>query len=267
MKVFNFLLRHRGVLIFLFLFLCSAFSGFNPATIDLGIIALILALSADGPAIFGWLSNKLRSAEFLTSSQGKALLMAVPIKTMTVFFGAGSSEELSEVALSATCTLVVLAVALALMSVFMFSFSRWRSSENAKDRREWKWVVFFDILLVMFLILMGSDGEFLFGAFATSAKSALPFFEDPFVRGALAIIPVKTVSTLVLAESGRKRFEIATNGAVIIAILAGLAFVTFITSVVGIMLAILLGCLTAFIALLAMEAFKSIVADNALATE
>ena len=86
------------------------------ASIEITLLLLIVALSPSGDRLFGLLAQQAQNFDFLKTSFGAALLMAMPIKTMTALLTAKDPAGYSEIAICATTGLVCIAVGLGLLA-------------------------------------------------------------------------------------------------------------------------------------------------------
>lgn len=220
----------RGYGFLLLIPLAVALRGAVVAAIDVGLILLILAFSKDGRILFGDLSRRIQSSKWMGTPQAQALLMVVPVKTCTALMGAESDPALREVALHATIGLIVLTV---LLGLALDVFKRFSDDAPAPSQRDKAWIVALDVTILALLIALGRDGQAVFGDGATRLQNSLPLLHEPWMRGFIAAIPVKTLSTLVLAGSWQRRREITMSGIPLMATLAVLTFGVAFASELG----------------------------------
>jgi hypothetical protein len=243
----------RGYVILLVIPVGAAQRGSIPAALDVLLIGLILALSKDGPMLFGHPSRVVRSKEWLKSPLVAAILMVMPVKTLSALLGAENDVALKSVAEHATIGLLMLTL---MLGVLPSLFRRFKETAPGKPKPEKMWVVALDLLVLALLLALGKDGAVLFGESASSLQKALPLLHEPWMRGFIAAIPIKTVSTLVFAGSWGSRSEICANGMPLMATLAVLTFGVATGSQFGGLLAYALGASLALLMILSTENYK-----------
>ena len=233
----------------------------QPAFLEVALLLVIVALSKDGSWLTGRLANDLNKFSALKSTFMKAVLMAMPVKTLTAMLGASSQDDFAAVTLSATSALLVLGLLLGLTATFL-AHRRNKFTKTGEGKAP-KWLTLFDTSLIILLLMLGDDGPAIFGAPATWLREQFPFLVAPEVRGALAIIPVKTVTTLMLAGS-IERQRIASHGSAVMVVLASLTFTAFwMSSIVPVMLALAIGIFAAMSSFISLNTFKRVVREEA----
>ncbi|MCB0359982.1 MAG: hypothetical protein KDD44_10105 [Bdellovibrionales bacterium] len=254
-------MKFRGYAALFAALLCAA-AFQQVAFLELALLTVILAISKDGPWLLGDLGERMRRLPIFTSTFGKALVMAVPVKTLTALIGARGSVAFGEVAVSATFALLLLGLSLGLLAAVL---NRVRPSKQRPSRPTPHWVALVDLGLILLLLMLGDDGPILFGPLAERVQSAFPLLHEPWARGMLAIVPVKTVTTLIFAEPDERR-RISAHGSVAMGVLATLTFVSFWTSSIApIALATTYGIGAAFFAFISLEAYKQVVKEESKA--
>jgi cytochrome b561 len=243
----------RGYVFLLIIPTGALLRGSPLAAIDVGLIGLILALSKDGPMLFGHPSRVVRSKEWMRTPLVAAILMVMPVKTLSALLGAESETALRSVAQHATIGLLLLAIMLGILPSI---FRRFKEPQPGAPAAEKMWVVAADLLVLLLLLALGRDGVALFGESANSFQRAFPLLHEPWMRGFIAAIPVKTVSTLVFAGSWKRRIEIANNGMPLMATLAVLTFGVASASQFGMLWAYAVGASSALLMFLATENYK-----------
>lgn len=232
----------RGYAILLTVLTVVSLRGAPVAAIDVGLIMLILALSKDGEVLFGHLSRSIRAIEWMRTPQAAAVLMVMPIKTFTALVGAENEFALRAVAQHATIGLVALTLLLGLAPSV---FRRFRDTGPEEPQREKAWIIALDLCVLLLLLALGRDGAVLFGDGAIRLQNSLPLLHEPWMRGLIAAIPVKTVSTLLLAGSWKRRTEIAIKGVPLMATLAVLTLGVATASELGMVWAYAIGAIAA----------------------
>ena len=243
----------RGYVILLVIPVGAALRGSIPAALDVLLIGLIFALGKDGPVVFGHPSRVVRSKEWLKTPLAAAILMVMPVKTFTALLGAENDVALRSVAEHATIALLVLTL---MLGVLPSIFRRFEDSDPGKPTPEKMWVVAADLVVLLLLLALGRDGVALFGESANSLQKALPLFHEPWMRGFIAAIPVKTVSTLVFAGSWKRRSEICSSGMPLMGTLAVLTFSVATASQFGMLWAYALGASAALLMVLSTNNYK-----------
>ncbi len=253
------LIRFRGYALLAVLVALSVLHQ-QPAYLEVALLLVIVALSKEGSWLAGSLSVHLNRLPQIHSPFAKAVLMAMPVKTLTVMFGATSHADFAAVTVSATAALLLLSLSLGLLATFLVSRPRKAAAEG---RRTPRWVTMLDFGLILLLLMLGDDGPKLFGSFGAAVQENLPFLREPMVRGMLAIIPVKTVTTLLLATSVERQ-RIASHGGAVMIVLAFLTFTAFwVSSYVPVMLALVAGILASFSSFVSLNTFKRVVREEA----
>lgn len=252
------LVRMRGYL-FLITLLFFGVRHYQPAFFEFALLLVIVSLSKEGPLLAGSLANDLAALPSLRSPFAKAILMAMPVKTLTVMFGATSDTDFASVTLSSTAALLFLSLGL---GVFASIARKSGSAKTLKSSRSSPWISLFDFSLIALLVLLGDDGATLFGSFAIEIQENLPFLREPAVRGMLAIVPVKTVSTLMLCNKAERR-SIAAHGAMVMTVLAFLTFTAFwASSHVPVLIALLGGIFSCALSFVSLNTFKRVVREE-----
>jgi hypothetical protein len=248
----------RGYL-FLITLLFFGVRHYQPAFFEFALLLVIVSLSKEGPLLAGSLANDLAALPSLRSPFAKAILMAMPVKTLTVMFGATSDTDFASVTLSSTAALLFLSLGL---GVFASIARKSGSAKTLKSSRSSPWISLFDFSLIALLVLLGDDGATLFGSFAIEIQENLPFLREPAVRGMLAIVPVKTVSTLMLCNKAERR-SIAAHGAMVMTVLAFLTFTAFwASSHVPVLIALLGGIFSCALSFVSLNTFKRVVREE-----
>lgn len=252
-------LKYRGYV----LVLCSAVLAglwLQPAFLEVMLILFIISASKDGKWIMGDMAERVNRLPGLTSPFAKALLMSVPVKTLTALLGTSDPQTLQQIAFSATVALVGLALALGLLATW---FGASKRSGKSPARRTARVVPVLDLALVLLLLLLGDDGPALFGALGQYVHESVPALREPWVRGALAILPIKTVATLTFAEA-QERQSICAHGYVTTGILATMTFVAcWTSSFAPVLIALGAGIIAACASFLSLNTFKLVVRKEA----
>lgn len=255
--------RYRGHTILVGLAWIAIANGGYVASCEVAIIVLIVALSPSGNRIFGLLAEQLQRLSFFKTSFGAALLMALPVKTITALLSAKEADAFSQIAISATSGLIGLAVGLGVLACYLRRRVR-NANRVEKVSTPISWIPMLDLGLVLVLLLVSDEGEKVFGGFSTLVKDSFPMLQQPWLRGLLAIIPLKTTTTLLVAGSHRRVYEIAIHGSMILSALAGLTFIAYLMADAGSLISVSVGVAVSIVGFLCIDCFKECCTEVAL---
>lgn len=223
----------RGYAIFGGMAASLVLNGAAVVCLDLALIGGIIAVSKDGPKLLGHMGRLFSKSEFLKSPAGTALLMALPVKTITVFLGAASPEMLAGIAHSTTIGLFGLALGLSLWGVVEKAIKAIPVRMTNFANKYQKLMNLVDVAVLGLVFALGKDGVAVFGKGAEWLQDNLPFANSAWGRGFLAVLPIKTSAALALAGDSERREQIASKGAGNMAVLSAFSYTVYLAATSG----------------------------------